>query len=135
MSFYCVDNIIYFPFFNSWISSSSDGIFKDIKLLKFKVKCFINVFSGGRLESRTLKALLTLDGFQDRFHRQLDWPSVIHTNLSKFYVNELSSNYSIVCCQLSIIAQSAISVNCFIVHCHVSISNILRLSYSSPCSA
>ena len=31
---------------------------------------------GGGLESRTLKGLLTLDGFQDRFHRQLDWPSL-----------------------------------------------------------
>ena len=92
-------------------------------------------YFGGRLESRTLKGLLSLDGFQDRFHRQLDWPSVIHTNLSKFYINELYSNYSIVCCQLSIIAQSAIGVNCFIVHCHVSISNILLLSCGSPCSA
>lgn len=35
---------------------------------------------GGRLESRTLKALLTLDAFQVRSHRQLGWPSIIDLN-------------------------------------------------------
>ena len=34
-------------------------------------------YFGGRLESRTLKALLTLGCFQDRSHHQLGWPSII----------------------------------------------------------
>ena len=41
--------------------------------------------SGGRLESRTLKALLTLDAFQVRSHLQLGWPSIILYYLKTFW--------------------------------------------------
>ena len=43
----------------------------------YKNSYTINFIFGGRLESRTLKGLLTLDAFQVRSHRQLGWPSLL----------------------------------------------------------